>query len=64
MYNLVRACDTGFTQLDVIDLNRRLSRIVRNLTTDQHCSNLIEHGGYVDYAKVDMVTIVMLIHVN
>jgi hypothetical protein len=61
MYKLVRACDMGFTQLDVIDSNRRLSRIVRNLATNQHRSNLMEH---VDYAKVDMVTTVMLIRVN
>ena len=47
-------------QLVAIDLNRRLSRIVRNLTEPLHRSNLMECDSHVERANItpDMVTIV------
>ena len=43
-----------------IDSNRRLSRIVRNLTKLVHRSNLMECDGYDEYENttLDIVTIV------
>ena len=48
------------TQLVAIDSNRRLSRIVRNLTELPHHSDLMNCDGYTEYenATPDMVTIV------
>ena len=56
----VWVCVRIFAQLVAIDLNRHLSRIVRNLTEPFHRSNLMNCDGYKEYenAKPDMVTIV------
>ena len=50
-------------QLVGIDLSRRLSRRVRNLTELLHRSNLMEYDGYEERANIipDVVTIVCLI---
>ena len=53
------------TQLVVIDSNRRLSRIVRNLTELLHRSNwIMEYDGSDEYENLTlaMVTIVMLLN--
>ena len=52
-------------QLVAIDLNRRLSRIVRNLMELLHRSNsIMEYDGSDEYKKLTpaMVTIVMLLN--
>ena len=50
----------GFLPSVAIDSNRRLSRIVRNLTKLVHRSNLMECDGYDEHENItpDMVTIV------
>ena len=50
-------------QLVVIDSNRRLSQIVRNLIELLHRSNLMEYDGYEERTNIipDMVTIVCFI---
>ena len=53
------------TQLVAIDLNRRLSWIVRNLTELLHRSNwIMEYDGSEEYENLTpaMVTIVMLLN--
>ena len=53
------------SQLVAIDLNRRLSRIVRNLTELLHRSNwIMEYDGSDEYENLTpaMVTIVMLLN--
>ena len=59
----VWVCVRIFAQLVAIDLNRRLSRIVRNMTEPLHRSNLMECDGYEERANIvpDMVTIVCFI---
>ena len=49
-----------YAQLVAIDLNHRLSRIVRNLTEPFHRSNLMNCDGYDKYENTtpDMVTII------
>ena len=52
-------------QLVVIDSNRRLSWIMRNLTELLHCSNwIMEYDGSDEYENLIpvMVTIVMLLN--
>ena len=53
------------SQLVAIDSNRRLSRIVRNLTELLHHSNwIMEYDGYAEHGIITpaMVTIVMLLN--
>ena len=53
------------SQLVEIDSNRRLSRIVRNLTEPLHCSNwIMEYDGYDEHGIITpaMVTIVLLLN--
>ena len=56
----VWVCIRIFAQLVIIDSNRRLSWIVRNLTELLHHSNLMKCDGYDEYENtiLDMVTIV------
>ena len=58
-------CVRNTTQLVAIDSNRRLSRIVRNLTELLHRSNwIMEYDGSDEYKNVTlaMVTIGMLLN--
>ena len=56
----VWVCIRIFAQLVIIDSNRRLSWIVRNLTELLHHSNLMNGDGYDECEDItpDMVTIV------
>ena len=56
----VWVCIRIFARLVIIDSNRRLSRIVRNLTEPLHHSNSMDCDGYDEYDNTipDMVTIV------
>ena len=53
----VRVCVRIFAQLVAIDLNRHLSRIVRNLTEPFHRSNLMNCDGYDKYGKVTLAMV-------
>ena len=59
MMGEVWVCVRIFAQLVAINLNRHLSRIVRNLTEPLHHSNLMDYDGYDKYENTtpDMVTI-------
>ena len=63
MMGEVWVCVRIFAQLVAINLNRHLSRIVRNLTEPLHRSNLMECDGYEEGANItpDLVTIVCFI---
>ena len=56
----VWVCVRIFAQLVAIDSNRRLFRLVRNLTEPFHHSNLMDCDGYDKYENTtpDMVTII------